>query len=287
MNVSVVGAGRVGTAIAVLLGRAGHRIVAVSGGAASRDRAAAFLPDAPFVGSEDAAQLGELVVIAVPDDAIEPMATRLADADAFRAGQWVVHVSGAMGLDVLGPARAAGAGRLAIHPLQTFPDVEGALDRIPGSTLAVTADDEEGSLLGERLAHDLGTEPFRLADAQRPLYHAAAVFASNYLVVTGAIAEELFRAAGVPDPARAMRPLQRATLDNVERLGPADALTGPAVRGDAVTIERNLSALHDAAPETVSAYVDLCRAAVGVAVRSGRLPEERRAAVEDVLSRWS
>jgi predicted short-subunit dehydrogenase-like oxidoreductase (DUF2520 family) len=287
MNVSVVGAGRVGTAMAVLLGRAGHRIVAVSGGVASRDRAATFLPDAPFVEPEDAARMGDLVVIAVPDDAIEPMATRLADADAFRAGQWVAHVSGALGLDALGPVRASGAGGLAIHPLQTFPDVEGALDRIPGSTLAVTADDEEGYLLGERLAHDLRTEPFRLEDAKRPLYHAAAVFASNYLVVTGAIAEDLFRAAGVPDPARAMLPLQRATLDNVERLGPADALTGPAVRGDAVTVERNLSALHAAAPETVAAYVDLCRVALRVAVRSGRLPEERRATVEEVLSRWS
>jgi predicted short-subunit dehydrogenase-like oxidoreductase (DUF2520 family) len=83
-----------------------------------------------------------------------------------------------------------------------------------------------------------------------------------------------------------MLPLQRASLDNVERLGPAEALTGPAVRGDAVTIDRNLTALHAAAPETIPTYVALCRAALEIAVRSHQLPEERRSAVEDVLSRW-
>ena len=88
MNVSVVGAGRVGTAMAVLLGRAGHRIVAVSGGVASRDRAATFLPDAPFVEPEDAARMGDLVVIAVPDDAIEPMAARLRVSTRIRGRRW-------------------------------------------------------------------------------------------------------------------------------------------------------------------------------------------------------
>jgi predicted short-subunit dehydrogenase-like oxidoreductase (DUF2520 family) len=121
----------------------------------------------------------------------------------------------------------------------------------------------------------------------RPLYHAAAVFASNYLIVTSGVAEDLFRRAGVPDPLRAMLPLQRASLDNVERLGTAEALTGPAVRGDATTIERNLAALRAARPDAVAAYVVLCRAALELASGSGRLPQDRRAAVEAVLARWS
>ena len=128
--------------------------------------------------------------------------------------------------------------------------------------------------------------PFRLRDADRPLYHAAAVFASNYLIVASAMAEERFRDAGVPDPAAAMLPLQRATLDNVERLGPDHALTGPAVRGDATTIERNLAALRRVAPHTVPAYVELCRVALELGSRSGRLPADRRAAVEEALARW-
>src|SRR5712691_9080085 len=243
MNVAVVGAGRVGTAIAVLLQRAGHRIVAVSGRSATRDRASRFLPDVPFESDVDAARSGDLVLIAVPDDAIASVTARLAEAGSFRPGQWVAHLSGATGLDALAPAEAAGARSVAVHPLQTFPDVEGALDRIPGCSVAVTARDDEGYLVGERIADDLLALPFRLADGSRPLYHAAAVFASNYLVATTAIAQELFDAAGVPDPLAAMLPLQQATLDNVARLGPARALTGPAVRGDASTIQRNLGAL--------------------------------------------
>jgi predicted short-subunit dehydrogenase-like oxidoreductase (DUF2520 family) len=287
MNVSIVGAGRVGTAMAVLLTRAGHRIVAVSGRGPTRDRASRFLPDVAFLEPAEAARAGDLVVVGVPDDEIHAIVERIADADAWRTGQWVAHLSGASGLDVLAPVRAAGARPLAIHPLQTFPDVAGALDRIPGSAMAVTADDAEGYSIGERIADDLGARPFRLEDAKRPLYHAAAVFASNYLIVAAGIAEELFREAGVPDPMAAMVSLQRASLDNVERLGPTEALTGPAVRGDATTIDRNLTALRETAPHAVASYVELCRVALELGARSGRLPQDRRAAVEEVLARWS
>jgi predicted short-subunit dehydrogenase-like oxidoreductase (DUF2520 family) len=287
MNVSVVGAGRVGTAMAVLLGRAGHRIVAVSGRGATRDRASRFLSDVPFLDPIDAARAGELVLIGVPDDEIPAIVGQIAGGGGFRPGQWVAHLSGASGLDVLSPGRAAGARPLALHPLQTFPDVAGALERLPGCVMAVTAEDAEGYMVGERIADDLMTRSFRLDDAMRPLYHAAAVFASNYLVVASGIAEDLFRLAGVPDPLSAMLPLQRASLDNVERLGPGEALTGPAVRGDASTIERNLVALRASRPNVVAAYVELCRAALALASVAGRLPEARLAAVEEVLARWS
>ncbi len=287
MKISVVGAGRVGTAMAVLLGRAGHRVVAVSGRGPTRDRASRFLPDVPFMDPADAARNGEFVLVGVPDDDISPIVGSIAVAGGFRAGQWVAHLSGASGLDVLAPARAAGARPLALHPLQTLPDVASALERLPGCAMAVTADDDGAFTVGERIADDLMARPFRLDEAMRPLYHAAAVFASNYLIVTSGIAEDLFRRAGVPDPRRAMLPLQRASLDNVERLGPADALTGPAVRGDATTIERNLAALRDQGPVVVDAYVALCRVALELASTSGRLPQDRRAAVEEVLARWN
>jgi predicted short-subunit dehydrogenase-like oxidoreductase (DUF2520 family) len=287
VDVSVVGAGRVGTAVAVLLRRAGHRITALSGRADTRVRVGQHLPDVPFLEPAAAAAAGEVVFLGVPDDLIEPVARQIAEAGGFWPEQWVVHLSGASPLDVLEPAREVGARCLSIHPLQTVPDVAAALARIPGSAVAVTADDEEGFALGERLAGDLGGEPFRLAAADRALYHAAAVFASNYLVALSATAAGIFGAAGVPDPVRAMLPLQRGTLDNVERLGAAHALTGPALRGDAGTIELNLEALRDRAPEAIPTYVVLCRAALDLAARSGRSSDERRAAVEEVLGRWT
>jgi predicted short-subunit dehydrogenase-like oxidoreductase (DUF2520 family) len=287
MKVSVVGAGRMGTGVAVLLQRAGHRIVAVAGRGPTRDRAASYLPGVPVLDATEAARAAELVIVGVPDDVIEAVVASITSGGGFREQQWAMHLSGATGLDVLDAARDAGARRLGVHPLQTVPDVAGAIERIPGSAIAVTADDEEGYHLGERLADDLLGEPFRLADELRPLYHAAAVFASNYMVATSGVASDLFAAAGLSDPVSAMGPLQRATLENIERLGPAQALTGPAARGDATTIERNLAALAVAAPGAIPAYVTMARVALALAERDGRLPAERRVAVDEVLDRWS
>jgi predicted short-subunit dehydrogenase-like oxidoreductase (DUF2520 family) len=281
VDISVVGAGRVGTALAVLWQRAGHRIVAVAGGAATPGRAAAHLPGVPVLDDASAARDAEVVLIATPDDAIAAACAQV--APALRPGAAVIHASGATGLDAL---EAAGRRTLSLHPLQTCPTVEAAVERIPGAAFAVTALDEEGYALGERLALDAGGRPFRLADEAKPLYHAAAVFASNYLVTVTALAEELERSAGVPDPLDALAPLQAATLANVERVGPAEALTGPAVRGDAATVRKNLEALAAHAPEAVGPYVVLADLALALAERAGRLPGHGRGAVEEVLARW-
>lgn len=289
MDVAVVGAGRAGTAIGVALARAGHRVVGATGRAPSRDRVARHLPGTPIVPIAQAAAQADLVVLGVPDDALAAITREV--AASVRPGVWVVHLSGASGLDVLEPVRGAGARGLGIHPLQTFPDVAHAIDRLHGATMAVTADDEEGLAFGEQLARELGGVPFRLADELRPLYHAAAVFASNHVVVTSAVAEALFVAAGVPDPRAAMAPLQRATLENLTTLGAAAALTGPAVRGDAGTIDRNLTAVRDLgsvfdAGEVAVAYVAMARLALDLAVDAGRLRADERLAVEEVLARW-
>ncbi len=226
------------------------------------------------------------MILATPDNLIEAMASSLADEAALGEGQTAIHLSGATSLDALSAPRAAGAEVLSVHPLQTFPDVDAALARIPGSGIAVTALSEAGYVLGERLAREVGGRPFRLADEAKPLYHAAAVFASNYLVAITALADELFRDAGLSEPADLFLPLQRATLDNVAAMGPPAALTGPAIRGDAGTVAANLEALAKHAPEAVPAYVALADVALHLAHRSGRLSTEAWTAVEKVLDPW-
>ena len=287
MDIAVVGAGRVGTAVAIALRTAGHDIVAVSGGAATGARAARFLPRVPVLGSAEAAGLASVVILALPDDALGTVVGEVAAGGGFREGGWAVHVSGAAGLAVLDPAAAAGAHRLAVHPLQTFPTVEDAAERLRGAAIAVTGDDPEGEEFGMLLANDIGGVAFRLDDEARPLYHAAAVFASNYLVTVSAIAADLFAIAGVPDPAGAMGPLQRATLENIARLGPGAALTGPAVRGDVTTIDRNLTALVSVRPDAVAPYVALCRVALQLGIDAGRLAPEDALAVSEVLDAWT
>lgn len=278
-----MGGGTVGTAAGVAWSRAGHTISAVAGREATHRRVEEWLPGVPVVDTERAARDAEVIVVSVPDDAIPHVAAIVAGAIA--PGTWVLHVSGATGLGVLDPVIEAGGRALALHPLQTFPDVDGALAALPGCPVAVTATDADGQALGEMLARDMGGRPFTLADAARPLYHAAAVFASNYLVSVSGGAVDLLVHAGIDDPLAVLQPLQAATLANVHRLGPAAALTGPAVRGDAGTVERNIRAIDAAAPDLVAAYVCLCRLAVSVA--GERLSPQGRAAIEEVLDRWS
>jgi predicted short-subunit dehydrogenase-like oxidoreductase (DUF2520 family) len=226
------------------------------------------------------------VVIGVPDDAIAGVCADLASRDTFHRGQGVCHLSGAAPLLALGPARAAGAHVFSFHPVQTFPDVDAGIERLPGSHVAVTAWEEDGFRMGEDLARDAGGRPFRLNEERKALYHAAAVFSSNSLVTVEAMAERLFREAGVEDPAAVMAPLIRGTVDNVIALGPAAALTGPVVRGDAGTVHRNLEALASHAPDAVEAYVALARASLDLAERAGRLAQGARDRIEEVLDEW-
>jgi predicted short-subunit dehydrogenase-like oxidoreductase (DUF2520 family) len=282
-TIALIGAGRVATALGVCLERADYRVVAVSGRKGSRDRAQRHLPFARFVVPEEASPMAEVVVFGVPDDLIGKGCLAMGEAGAFREGQRVLHLSGSVGLDVLDPARAAGAEVLSVHPLQSIPEVEEGIERLPGSYMAVTGGSERAFRFGEALVRAVGGEPFPLPDEAKPLYHAAAVFCANYLVVVEAIAEELFRAAGVEEPLAKMAPLVRTAFERTLLHGPADALTGPAARGDAGTVSRNLAALVERAPHTAPTYWMLAYQAGRIAHESGRLSNEGLARLERVL----
>jgi predicted short-subunit dehydrogenase-like oxidoreductase (DUF2520 family) len=226
------------------------------------------------------------VVIGVTDDLISVTCSHLASTGALRRGQHVLHLSGTMGLDALHPARDRGAEVLSLHPLQSFPDVDTGIGRMPGSGVAVTAEAENALRFGESLARDAGGVPFRLSDDVKPLYHAAAVFCANYLVTVEAVAEQILGLVGVAEPLALLQPLARTAFDRTFAVGPAAALTGPAVRGDTGTIRRNLEALARDAPEAIEPYLALAAAAAAVACGSGRLSVDDRRRVDEELSRW-
>lgn len=281
-----MGAGRIGTALGVLLERGGFHVVAVAGRRPSYERAQRYLPFATFAEPAEAAKLADIVILSVPDDLVEPGADAMARAGAFRSGQVVAHTSGFVGLDALAAAEAAGAEVLALHPLQTVPEVSDGIERLPGSAVAVTARTDTAYEAGERLAKAIGAVPFRLSEGAKPLYHAAAVFCSNYLVVVEGIAEELFAEAGVENPLEVMAPLARAAFDSMIEHGPAAALTGPAARGDAGTVTRTLEALRGYAPGAARAYATLALEAARLAERGGTLSDEARRRLEGALEEW-
>jgi predicted short-subunit dehydrogenase-like oxidoreductase (DUF2520 family) len=201
---------------------------------------------------------GELVLLTVPDDAIEGLCRRLASAGAFQPGAIVAHCSGALGSGVLQAAKDRGCHVGSLHPCQTFPTVPAAVAAMPGTYCFIEGDAPAAAAL-TRLARAIGGRPVRIAPGAKTLYHAAACAASNYLVTLMDFATDLGRAGGIGGQTllRALAPLASATVDNVFRLGPAKALTGPIARGDERTVRGHLEAIRRAKPELASLYVAL------------------------------
>jgi predicted short-subunit dehydrogenase-like oxidoreductase (DUF2520 family) len=203
-----------------------------------------------------------IVFLTVPDDVIGPLCAQVASEEGWRAGQGVVHCSGALSSEVLEPARRAGALVASFHPLQAFASLEAALDNLPGSTFALEGDAELVSQL-ERLVQVLDGTALHLRPDDKVLYHAAAAIASNYTVTLAGLACELLVREGIAaNPNQALHyllPLLRGTVENLEALGLPDALTGPLVRGDVGTVARHIEALQRCAPELAHLYRHLAR----------------------------
>ncbi|MEV4466265.1 Rossmann-like and DUF2520 domain-containing protein [Micromonospora echinofusca] len=271
LTVGVVGSGRVGAVLGAALAAAGHRVVAATAGSgASRARAALLLPGVSRRSADAVARAGtDLLLLAVPDDALAGVVAALAGSGALRPGQVVAHTSGAHGLAVLAPAAEAGARPLALHPAMTFTGTPDDLARLAGISYGVTAPAELRPLAA-RLVADLGGVPEWVGEADRPLYHAALAHGANHLVTLVNEAADRLRDAGVTQPEKVLAPLLRAALENALRLGD-DALTGPVSRGDAGTVERHLARLAATAPESVAPYLALARRTADRAIAAGRL----------------
>ncbi|HEU4542020.1 MAG TPA: DUF2520 domain-containing protein [Jiangellaceae bacterium] len=283
LDVGVVGTGRVGAVLGAALARAGHRVVAGYGvSVSSKHRAHELLPDVPLVTTAEVLERAELVLLTVPDDALPELVNGLASTGAIRPGQIVVHTSGRYGVGVLEPATRAGALPLALHPAMTFTGTSVDLERLAGAVFGVTAPEQLWPV-AEALVVEMGSDPVRIAEENRTLYHAALAHASNHLVTLVADAMDLLRSAGVDQPDKVLAPLLSAALDNVLRSGDA-ALTGPVARGDAGTVASHITEIGRAAPESVATYIQLARRTAARALASGRLKATDAEPLLDALS---
>jgi len=283
LNVGVIGAGRVGTALAVALRRAGHRIAAASAvSSASTQRVDRYLPGTPVLQPGDVIAAADLVLLTVPDDALAGLVRGLAATGAPLAGRMLAHTSGRHGLAVLDPATDLGALPLALHPVMTFTGRADDVDKLAGICFGVTAPTVLRPA-AEVLVMEMGGEPVFIAEADRGLYHAALAGAANHLVTQVVQAEDLLTRAGVAQPARMLGPLLSAALDNALRLGDA-GLTGPVARGDAETVAGHVDALRADAPEALPAYLALARLTAARALASGMLSAPDAQRLLDVLA---
>jgi predicted short-subunit dehydrogenase-like oxidoreductase (DUF2520 family) len=284
LGVGVVGAGRVGAVLGNALRAAGHAVVGASAvSAASRERAELLLPGVPVLDVPDVVERAELVLLTVPDDALEPLVAGLAEVGAWQAGQLVVHTSGRYGWRVLQPAAASGAIPLALHPAMTFSGMSLDLSRLTDCCFAVTAP-LPVLPIGQALVVEMGAEPVVVDEEARPLYHAALAHGANHLVTLVAESLDLLRAAGVEPAARVLAPLLSAALDNALRQGDG-ALTGPVSRGDAGTVSAHVEALAASGVEgALATYRRLARATADRALASGRLRPEAAQSLLEALA---
>ncbi len=228
MRMRIIGPGRAGGALAGALAQVGWEV------------------EPPLARGDDPAAAAEgvdLLVIATPDPAVADVAARVQPV----ATTVVAHLAGALGLDVLAPHRR----RAGVHPLVALPDPGTGAERLLAAAWFAVA----GDPLAGQVVADLGGHAFTVADTDRTRYHAAAVIASNHLV---ALLGQVERVAPDGVPIEAFLDLVRGTIDNVDRLGPAAALTGPVARGDWATVERHLAALPE---DERPAYAALAEAA--------------------------
>jgi predicted short-subunit dehydrogenase-like oxidoreductase (DUF2520 family) len=286
LKLGFIGAGTVGTALAARLAGKGYPVVAVS----SRSRASAQkLAQAVdscqiFDNNQAVADNAELVFITTPDDTIAPVASKV----KWHHGQNVVHCSGADSTDILQPAKESGARVGAFHPLQTFASPQQAMENIPGSTFALEA---EEPLLGtlKDMATALDGHWVELKAKDKVLYHAAAVIACNYMVTLVKLATDLWQTFDVPPPkaTKALLPLLRGTLHNIDNVGIPQCLTGPIARGDIGTINKHLDALNQTAPHLLSTYRELGRQTIPIALAKGRINESQAQELQAILEQPS
>jgi predicted short-subunit dehydrogenase-like oxidoreductase (DUF2520 family) len=282
LKISIIGAGKVGTALAVLLSRREYKVAAVY----SRSESSAGKLTAQVKGCrvapsyQAAADAAELVFITTPDSAIAGVVSRI----KWHSSQSVVHCSGADSTDILQPAKDFGAMVGGFHPLQTFAGIKEAIENIPGSTFALETEEPLLATL-KQMADDLGGNWITLKAGDKAAYHASAVFASNYLVTLVKMATDLWKTFSIPtdEATKALLPLIRGTLHNIETIGIPGCLTGPIARGDTGTVSKHLQELHEKAPSLLFPYKELGLQTIPVALGKGTINGKQAGELELIL----
>ena len=277
---ALAGAGRVGTAVATLLQRAGHEAVAVASRSVASAERAHELIGAEVVDFEELPRV-DVVLLGVSDGAIESMSERI--APRLRERAVVIHFAGAFGIEPLKAVTTAGGRAAALHPVQACPSVATAIKRLPGSAWGVTTDGISDWARAV-IRRDLNGRPWVVPGEMRAVWHAGAVATANGIAALLAGAEAMLAKIGIDAPEKALGPLALgAALNAYEGGGAAPTLTGPIVRGEEETIRRHLDALGAVDPSLVTVYRQALRLIVESAQRAKRIDDAQARVWRDLL----
>ncbi len=287
-SISIIGAGKVGTALAYLLARKGYPVAVVASSRLESAKAAVSIvgQGIPSMEASRAVRQAQVVFITTPDKAIAPAAQEIAMGQSGKslAGKFIFHCSGALPSSVLKPLKSAGACIGSLHPIQTFADVNQAINFLPGSYFGFEGD-QQAEPVAQHMAEDLDGKLLKIRAEDKALYHAAAVFACNYLATLAHIGVELLQMAGISkeDALPALLPLIEGTVNNLDQVGLPQALTGPIARGDIVTVIRHIEAIRDRIPALLPVYCQLARETIELAEEKGSAAPEALEKLKSLL----
>lgn len=277
MRMIFIGAGPVGLTMARLFSNAGHKIVYfISRNEKRRQKAKKFSHALRTAYSfSEATEDFDILFISTPDDTLGEIAERIAPQIKSGVNFYVGHFSGIVPSSVLQPLKNKGARIGSLHPLQTFASPEETINAFTGTYICIEGDNEAVNLFSG-LAAEIGGKPFSIGTDKKPLYHAAAVIACNYLVTLVNEAQKLLQEIGInqENAAKMLLPLIKTTVTNIETVGIPKALSGPVARGDITTILNHIENIKKKTPELLELYGTLGLKTIEVSLAKGQIADE-------------
>lgn len=284
-SIAIVGAGNVGITLGCLLKKKGRQIAGViSRTEESAQRGAEIIGTEGYTEIFPLLETANIIFITTPDRVIEETCQQISRQGGFKAGDLVIHFSGSHSSQILSSARDSGAFVMSVHPLQTIPGPEAGIRNLPGSYFAVEGD-EQGLSFVRSLISDLEGHLLEIPTEMKPLYHASACVVSNYFVAIVRLGLSMMEQLGIPkeNALKALLPLIRGALQNIETVGVPQGLTGPISRGDDSTIRDHFTVMNKEMPDCVPLYGELGKYTVKVALEKGSIDKKQAQRLQKVL----
>lgn len=285
IDVSIIGAGRLGASLGYALSKKGYRIKALSCKSLSSAKESRRVIGAgkPLTDNIATASRGDLIFVCLPDGTIEKVSKELAKSDIDWSKKFAFHCSGLLASDILSPLKRKGAMIGSLHPIQSFPQKRPALKQFEGIYFGLEGCPEALSL-GKKIVRHLGGQFIILQAKDKPLYHTACSLASNFFVVLLDMALSLFKKIGFKDEeaCQILLPLVQGSLHNVKKINTGRSLTGPVIRGDRQSIEKHLESLRNL-PLYQEIYSKLAIQALEIAKREKKLSAQKIKALRNLL----
>lgn len=284
MKVGFIGAGVVGTSLGFLLSENGANVSGfLSKSFESAQKAAMLTNTQTFRSYEEILKNTDVVIISTNDSSISDVVNELLDCKNMIEGKVFAHLSGAVSIDILYPLKCELAHTMVMHPIQTCPSFDAAINLLPKCYFTLEGD-EQALNCGKSIVEKIGAKFIVLNNINKPLYHAACVAVSNYLVALMKFGDELLKESGFPysEYPDALIPLMEGTLKNLKEKGVLASLTGPIARGDINTVKLHIQNIKD--KNLIKLYKALGRMALEIARSKASLCREKYLELEGILN---